>query len=210
MKKILKFLDKKLGYLIFLLESHPLGNFFSISFNISLKSISIFFQLLRLSLHQSLKISKANLKDDKPLFWKNIFNKTNISFYPDLRTGFVFSVRPASDTSKKTLKKLLDVFEEVKYSDDDEEIRSAQDKTFRILYDYNNSMLIRRPFYRFSKEKNGEVHRRIVPFRISQLNALIVFISIDILGLSISLTYDFLIKSLLIFLLGLGVGCFLF
>lgn len=210
MKKILKFLDKKLGYLIFLLESHPLGNFFIISFNISLKSISIFFQLLRLSLHQSLKISKANLKDDKPLFWKNIFNKTNISFYPDLRTGFVFSVRPASDTSKKTLKRLSNLLEEIEYSDDDEKIHSAQNKMFRILYDYNNSMLIRRPFYRFSKEKNGEVHRRIVPFRISQLNALIVFISIDILGLSISLTYDFLIKTILLLLIGFGLGYFLF
>ena len=210
MKKILKFLDKKLGYLIFLLESHPLGNFLSFGINISLKSIWLSLRILMLSFNQKLSISRIKPEEDKALFWKNIFNKTNISFYSDLRTGISFSVRFASDASKITVKKCSNLFEEIEYSDDEEEIRLAQNKIFRILSIYNDSMFIRRPFYNISKEKNCKMSRKIIPFRISQLNALIVFISIDILGLSISLTYDFLIKSLLIFLLGLGFGCLLF
>ena len=71
-------------------------------------------------------------------------------------------------------------------------------------------MFIRRPFYHILKERNGEKFHKFIPFRISQLNSLIMFFSIDILGLSISLTYNILIKTILIFLFGLGLGYILF
>ena len=154
MKNILKTLDKKLGYLIFLFESHAIGNFLSFGINISLKSIWLSLQILMLSFNQKLSISRIKTEEDKALFWKKVFNSISVSFYSDLRTGIYFAVRFASDASKITVKKCSNLFEEIEYSDDEEEIRLAQNKIFRILSIYNDSMLIRRPFYHILKTHN--------------------------------------------------------
>ena len=195
-KRFLRTIDKKLGYILFLCEDKVLGQFFKVCAIVSLSDIEYSLLLLGIDIRGFVRLCQHPKA-------KSLMETTHVDldFYPNLATGFYVGARFVSNPLKQTMTKIDEILSDDSAVDSMDRVSIALEHYYKIYGD------LVRPFFAFYSGGYRKSKKQIIiPYRISQFNAIYLYSHIMILGFSFCFRFEIFFRTILAFLCGLGMG----